>query len=58
VESLFVKEITKINFNLENARADLQTLHPAIKIFETSCITGAGLDDFCNRILEKLDEVN
>jgi len=46
------------NFNLANAREDLTTIHPAIKIFETSCITGAGLDDFCNRILEKLDEVN
>ena len=45
------------NFNLENARADLQTLHPAIKIFETSCISGAGLDDFCAWILEKFDEV-
>ena len=46
------------NFNLANAREDLTTIHPAIKIFETSCITGAGLDEFCNWILEKFDEVN
>ncbi len=46
------------NFNLANAREDLMTIHPAIKIFETSCITGAGLDEFCNWILEKFDEVN
>ena len=46
------------NFNLANAREDLTTIHPAIKIFETSCITGAGLDEFCAWILEKFDEVN
>lgn len=40
------------NFNLENARADLQTLHPNIKIIETSCINGAGLDDWCDWILK------
>ncbi len=45
------------NFNLANAREDLSTIHPAIKIFETSCINGAGLDEFCNWILEKIDEV-
>ena len=45
------------NFNLENARADLTTIHPNIKIFETSCTTGAGLENFCDWILEKIDEV-
>ena len=42
------------NFNLENARADLTTIHPNIKIIETSCTTGAGLDDFCDWILEEV----
>ena len=42
------------NFNLENARADLTTIHPNIKIIETSCTTGAGLDDFCNWILKEV----
>lgn len=42
------------NFNLENARADLTTIHPNIKIIETSCTNGAGLDDFCDWILERL----
>lgn len=40
------------NFNLENARADLAALHPNIKIIETSCATGAGLDKFCDWILK------
>ncbi|MBQ7704867.1 MAG: hydrogenase nickel incorporation protein HypB [Selenomonadaceae bacterium] len=40
------------NFNLENARADLTTIHPNIKIFETSCTTGAGLEDFGDYILK------
>ena len=35
------------NFDVISAREDLTTLHPTIKIFETSCTTGAGLDDWC-----------
>lgn len=31
------------NFNLQAAREDLSTLHPEIKIFETSCTRGDGL---------------
>lgn len=42
------------NFNLAAARADLETLHPAIKIIETSCISGAGLDDWCDWLIEKV----
>jgi hydrogenase nickel incorporation protein HypB len=45
------------NFNLENARADLTTIHPDIEIFETSCTNGTGLDDFCDWILSKIEEV-
>jgi len=40
------------NFNLEQARADLATIHPQIKIIETSCTKLTGLDDWCNFILE------
>ena len=43
------------NFNLENARADLTTIHPNIKIIETSCTNGAGLDDFCDWILKAVE---
>jgi len=42
------------NFNLEQARADLSTIHPSIKIVETSCTNSKGLDDWCNFILEKI----
>ncbi len=45
------------NFNLENARADLTTIHPNIKIIETSCTTGAGLDEFCDFILMEVKKL-
>lgn len=42
------------NFNLQQAREDLTTIHPQIKIVETSCTNGDGLDDWCNFISEKI----
>lgn len=45
------------NFDLNSAREDLTTLHPTIKIFETSCTTGAGLDDWCAWLLQKAEAV-
>ena len=42
------------NFNLTSAREDLTTLHPDIKIIETSCTNGAGLDDWCDWIKNKI----
>lgn len=42
------------NFDLQSAREDLTTLHPTIKIFETSCTQGTGLDDWCAWLLEKV----
>ena len=42
------------NFNLAQAREDLTTIHPQIKIVETSCTNGDGLDDWCNFISEKI----
>ncbi len=41
------------NFNLPAAREDLTTLHPTIKIFETSCTNGAGLDAWTAWLLER-----
>ncbi|MBD3879338.1 MAG: hydrogenase nickel incorporation protein HypB [Quinella sp. 1Q5] len=41
------------NFNLQSAREDLTTLHPTIKIFETSCTKGTGLDDWAAWLLGK-----
>ena len=45
------------NFNLESAREDLTTLHPSLKIIETSCTKDSGVDEFCDWLLEKVGEV-
>lgn len=45
------------NFNLESAREDLITLHPNLKIIETSCTKNIGVDDWCNFLLKKVEEV-
>ena len=42
------------NFNLEQARADLSTINPQIKIIETSCTKSIGLDDWCKFIIAKI----
>jgi len=42
------------NFDLQSARRDLTTLHPSIKIFETSCTSGAGLDEWAAWLLAKV----
>lgn len=45
------------NFNLESAREDLTTLHPNLKIIETSCTKDSGVDEWCDWLLEKVGEV-
>ncbi len=45
------------NFDLTAAREDLTTIHPGIKILETSCTKETGLDEFCNLILKKVSDV-
>ena len=42
------------NFDLQSAREDLTTLHPTIKIFETSCTKETGLDAWTNWLLGKV----
>ena len=42
------------NFDLQAARTDLTTLHPTIKIFETSCTKGTGLDDWAAWLLGRV----
>ena len=46
------------NFNLEQARADLSTIHPNIKIVETSCTKETGLDDWCNFLIQMSESKN
>ena len=43
------------NFDLQSAREDLKTLHPSIKIFETSCTKETGLDEWCDWLLKKVE---
>lgn len=43
------------NFNLENAREDLTTIHPNVEIIETSCTSGAGLDAWANWLIGKVN---
>ena len=45
------------NFDLKTAREDLTTLHPSLKIIETSCTKNIGLADWINWLLEKVGEV-
>ena len=46
------------NFNLASARDDLMTLHPGIKIIETSCTKGDGLDEWCDWIKHQCLKIN
>ena len=43
------------NFNLESASEDLTTIHPDIKIIETSCTTEEGLDIWCDWIRNSIN---
>ena len=45
------------NFDIKSAREDLTTLHPGLKIIETSCTKNLGLDEWTNWLLEKVGEV-
>ena len=42
------------NFNLNSAREDLTTIHPNIKIIETSCTNSNGIEEWCNWIKNSL----
>ena len=36
------------NFNIANAKEDIEMLHPGIAVHEVSCTTGAGIDAWCD----------
>ena len=42
------------NFNLNSAREDLTTIHPNIKIIETSCTNSNVIEEWCNWIKNSL----
>ncbi len=39
------------DFNIERARENALAVNPALKIFETSCTTGAGLTEWCDFLI-------
>jgi hydrogenase nickel incorporation protein HypB len=43
-----------INFDIERVIKDVKTLNPDITIFEISAITGEGMDDWCDWLLEQI----
>jgi len=45
------------NFDLNSAREDLTTLHPNLKIIETSCTKNIGLEEWTQWLLQKIGEV-
>ena len=45
------------NFDLNSAREDLTTLHPSLKIIETSCTKNIGLEEWTEWLLKKVGEV-
>lgn len=43
-----------IDFDIDRVIKDVKTLKPAVTIFRISAITGDGLDNWCNWLLEKI----
>lgn len=44
------------NFDLKSAREDLTTLHPGLKIIETSCVKNIGLENWTNWLLQQIEK--
>lgn len=42
------------NFDMASARQDITTLHPGIKVIETACTTGQGIDQWCQWLLDQV----
>ena len=43
-----------LRYDMNAARAMALQVNPALKIFETSCVTGEGVGEFCEWILEQM----
>ena len=43
-----------IDFDIERVIKDVKTLKPAVTIFKISAITGEGMDNWCNWLLEQI----
>lgn len=44
------------NFNMANAKEDIETLHPGIKIIEAACTTEQGIAEWCAWLKAKVAE--
>jgi hydrogenase nickel incorporation protein HypB len=43
-------------YDLKEARAQALRVNPALELFETSCTTGQGIEDFCNWVVARMGE--
>jgi len=43
-----------VDFDIPSFRNNLVNLNPKVKIFEVSCKTGAGIDDWCSWLLDEI----
>ena len=43
-----------VPFNMDNVKKNALSINPDLLIFETSCITGEGIDKWCNWLKSKL----
>ncbi|MBM2816591.1 MAG: hypB [Ignavibacteria bacterium] len=46
-----------LNSSIEVLRKNALSVNPKLQVFETSCTTGAGIDEWCNWIMEKTKQV-
>jgi hydrogenase nickel incorporation protein HypB len=47
-----------VPYDLAEARTLALRVNPSLEIFETSCTTGAGIPEFCQWIIQKLNETS
>ena len=47
--------IPHVNCSLETLRNNALTINPSLKIFETSCTTGEGLEEWCSWLKSKIN---
>ncbi len=47
-----------LQYNLEEARTLALRVNPSLEVFETSCTTGAGIPEFCQWVVQKMNEVS
>ncbi len=45
-----------VNCNLGTLRANALRINPSLKVFETSCTTGAGITEWCTWLREKVEQ--